>query len=88
MKNNVQTPSLTLLQRMFVLALVCVLGGITSDVYHYNKGVELQKRIDSLNARIYELHEIGYTIEASREIALVEFGFIPATYEYNALMED
>jgi hypothetical protein len=51
---------------------------------HYSR----MQKVNRLNARVSELINEGNSVEASKKIASVEFGFIPLDDEYNALIED
>lgn len=64
----------------FLIGLIlCVIG----DCYiNYNaKKAQLYDRVN-------ELHEIGYSLQASQKIARVELGFEPMDKEYQGLIED
>lgn len=66
-------------------ALIGALIGTCIVLYFdYN----FNQRLDAMNAHIKELHEDGYSWEASRKIGATEAGFIPLDDEYRALKED
>jgi len=77
-----------ILNTLKVLLVLAVFGAgwLTGQVYTIQQKIN---QIEAINARIDYLHnEEGYTIEAAKHIADVEFGLVPADAEYKALMED
>jgi hypothetical protein len=81
--------SFTTFERLLIIISIClILGGITTELYRIDRHNALVKRVDGLNAKIKHLQNEGYSVEASKKIALVELGFIPVDAEYKALKED
>jgi hypothetical protein len=70
-----------------ILIVLLVLNALLYSVKLY-KDYEFTQRIDKMNAHIKQLHDDGYSWEASRKIGATEAGFIPIDAEYNALIED
>lgn len=70
-----------------ILIVLLILTAIIYSVKLYKKH-QFTQRVEKMNAHIKQLHEEGYSWEASRKIGATEAGFIPVDAEYNSLIED
>jgi len=69
------------------VAEIIIIAMIFCAIKIYQKQVEINL-INKYYARIEELHEMGYTVEAAKKIAEVELGFKRPDIEYQSLIED
>jgi len=70
-----------------ILIVLLFLTAILYSVELYKKH-QFTQRVENMNAHIKQLHDDGYSWEASRKIGATEAGFIPVDAEYNSLIED
>lgn len=70
-----------------VLIILLILNAVLFSVKLYTKH-QFTIRVDKMNTHIKQLHEDGYSWEASRKIGATEVGFLPVDEEYINLIED
>lgn len=70
-----------------ILIILLVLNVVLYSVKLYKKH-QFTQRVFKMNSHIKQLHEDGYSWEASRKIGATEAGFIPVDEEYIYLIED